>query len=153
MIKTSSECGLEETIPRVMLVDDEECIRETISELLASEGIPILTAVGSSECLQLLHGGFRGVILMDVMMPGMDGWTTIREIEKAGFLAGNIFSMLTAIDVPDEKMQGLQEVVIDYIIKPFEPAYFIAATKRCQLNHARVQSCYDRIVNRRPQST
>ncbi len=116
--------------PRVMLVDDEECIRETISELLASEGIDIVTAVGASECLRLLRGGFRGVILMDVMMPGMDGWATIREIEKAGLLHGNIISMLTAIGVPDDKMEGLQEVVIDYITKPFEPSGFLAAVRK-----------------------
>lgn len=116
--------------PRIMLVDDEECIRETISELLASEGIDVLTAVGSSECLHHLRDGFRGVILMDVMMPGMDGWSTIREIEKAGLLQGNIISMLTAMDVPDERMEGLQEVVIDYITKPFDPSCFIAAVRK-----------------------
>lgn len=116
--------------PRILLVDDEECIRETVSELLASEGIDILTAVGSNECLHLLRGGFRGVILMDVMMPGMDGWATIREIEKEGLLQGNLITMLTAMDVPDERMEGLQEVVIDYITKPFEPAGFIEAVRK-----------------------
>lgn len=116
--------------PRVMLVDDEECIRETISELLDSEGIDIVTANGAGECLNLLRNGFKGVILMDVMMPGQDGWATIREIEKAGLLQGNIISMLTALDVPDERMEGLQEVVIDYITKPFEPAGFIVSVKK-----------------------
>lgn len=116
--------------PRVMLVDDEACIRETVSELLDSEGIDVVTAVGAGECLQLLRGGFRGVLLMDVMMPGMDGWSTIREIEKAGLLKGNIISMLTAMDVPDGRMEGLQEVVIDYITKPFEPTGFVAAVRK-----------------------
>lgn len=115
---------------RVMLVDDEECIRETVSELLDSEGIAVVTAASGVECLQLLRGGFRGVILMDVMMPGLDGWSTIREIEKAGFLQGNIISMLTAMDVPDERMDGLQEVVIDYLTKPFDPSEFIAAVRK-----------------------
>lgn len=116
--------------PRVLLVDDEECIRETVSELLSSEGIDVITAVDAKGCLSLLLGGFRGVILMDVMMPGMDGWATIREIEKAGLLKGNIISMLTAMDVPDERMEGLQEVVIDYITKPFEADYFISVVKK-----------------------
>jgi CheY-like chemotaxis protein len=113
-----------------MLVDDEECIRETISELLDSEGIDIVTANGGGECINYLRNGFKGVILMDVMMPGQDGWATIREIEKAGLLRGNIISMLTALDVPDERMEGLQEVVIDYITKPFEPAGFIVSVKK-----------------------
>jgi len=116
--------------PRILLVDDEECIREIISELLALEGIHVVTAVGAGECLQLLRGGFRGVILMDVMMGGMDGWATIREMEKEGLLAGNVISMLTAMDVPDERMEGLQEVVVDYIIKPFDPDAFVVAVKK-----------------------
>lgn len=123
--------GIQVTVrPRVMLVDDEECIRETISELLDSEGIDIVTANGGGECINYLRNGFKGVILMDVMMPGQDGWATIREIEKAGLLRGNIISMLTALDVPDERMEGLQEVVIDYITKPFEPAGFIVSVKK-----------------------
>lgn len=116
--------------PRIMLVDDEECIRETICELLDSEGIHIVTAVDGVDCLRQLKSGFRGVILMDVMMPAMDGWATIREMEKNGLLRGNIISMLTAMDVPDERMEGLQEVVIDYITKPFDAAGFIAAVRK-----------------------
>jgi len=118
------------TQPQVMLVDDEECIRETVSELLGSEGIDVVTVADGQGCLQQLQDGFRGVILMDVMMPGMDGWATIREIEKAGLLQGNIISMLTAMDAPDERMEGLQEVVIDYITKPFELSPFIAAVRK-----------------------
>jgi CheY-like chemotaxis protein len=125
-----SELQKNATMPRIMLVDDEECIRETILELLTSEGIFALTATGAEECLQQLRNGFRGVILMDVMMPGLDGWATIREIKKEGLLDGNIISMLTAMDVPDEKMDGLQEVVVDYIIKPFETDTFLASIRR-----------------------
>lgn len=122
--------GITEIKPRVMLVDDEECIREAISALLYSEGIDVITAVGGIECLRLLRRGFRGVIMMDVMMPGMDGWATLREIEKEGLMEGNIISMLTAMDVPDERMEGLQEYVIDYITKPFQPDDFIATVRK-----------------------
>lgn len=116
---------------QVMVVDDEECIRETLYELLSSEGIDVVTVAGCDECLHALRdGGFRGVILMDVMMPVKDGWSTIREIEKAGLLKGNIISMLTAMDVPDDRMEGLQEIVIDYIIKPFDPAEFMSAIRK-----------------------
>ena len=127
---TASNEGQSGTKPRVMLVDDEECIRETVGDLLASVGIDVITADGANDCLLHLQGGFRGIILMDVMMPGMDGWAAIREIEKMGLLQGNIISMLTAVDVPDERMEGLQEFVIDYIIKPFEADSFVAAVRR-----------------------
>jgi DNA-binding response OmpR family regulator len=113
-----------------MVVDDEECIRETLHELLTSEGINVVVVSGARECLSVLRDGFRGVILMDVMMPFKDGWETIREIKEAGLMEGNIISMLTAMDVPDERMEGLQEVVIDYIVKPFEPSEFLAAIRK-----------------------
>src|SRR6185369_5539747 len=113
-----------------MVVDDEECIRQTMSALLSSEGIGCVTANGADECLRLLGDGFRGVILMDVMMPGKNGWDTIRAIEKAGLLEGNITSMLTAMDVPDEQMEGLQEIVIDYIIKPFDPVDLLSSVRK-----------------------
>ncbi len=121
--------GLGTHSQRVLVVDDEECIRETMYELLASEGIETLTALGSNDCLRILREGFRGVILMDVMMPGKNGWDTVREIEKEGLLDGNIIAMLTAMDVPDERMEGLQEIVIDYITKPFEPNELISAVR------------------------
>lgn len=115
---------------QVMVVDDEECIRETLHELLSSEGISVVTVTGADECLRTLREGFRGVILMDIMMPGRDGWETIREIEAAGLMEGNVISMLTAMDVPDERMEGLQEYVIDYIVKPFDPTEFLVIIRK-----------------------
>lgn len=116
--------------PMVMLVDDEECIRNLVSELLTANGIDVVTADGSDACLQHLRNGFRGVILMDLMMPGRNGWDTIREMKRAGLLQGNVISMLTAVDIPDEGMEGLQEIVIDYINKPFTPDVLLSAVKR-----------------------
>lgn len=117
-------------LPEVMVVDDEECIRETVCELLSLYEIDVVPADGCAECIRLLREGFRGVILMDVMMPGKNGWQTIREIKKEGLLAGNIIFMLTAMDAPDEQMDGLQEVVVDYITKPFDPEELIATIKK-----------------------
>lgn len=116
--------------PKVMVVDDDECIRQAMHALLTFEGFDVVTAVGGDDCLRLLGEGFRGVILMDIMMPGMNGWDTIREIEKAGLLHGNIISMLTAMGEPDEQMEGLQEVVIDYITKPFEAKELVDVVRR-----------------------
>jgi CheY-like chemotaxis protein len=118
------------TPPRVMVVDDTACIREAISDLLPAHGIQVVTADGGGECLRLLRAGFRGVILMDVMMPNMNGWATIRAIAKEELLAGNIIAMLTAQDVPDEQMEGLQEFVVDYITKPFDPPELIRTIRR-----------------------
>lgn len=106
---------------KLMLVDDEEMIRESVELLFQSEGIRILTAAGGNECLAHLEAGFRGVILMDVMMPGMNGWDTIRAIVESHLYEGNIVVMLTALGAPDNNMEGIQEYVTDYITKPFDP--------------------------------
>ena len=106
---------------KVMLVDDEEMIRESVEVFFLSEGIKILTAASGDECLDLLEEGFRGVILMDVMMPEMNGWDTIRKIVENDLYEGNIIVMLTALGAPDSKMEGLQEYVTDYLTKPFNP--------------------------------
>lgn len=116
--------------PRLMVVDDEECIRTTVRELFSLEDMDVITASGADECLARLQGGFRGVILMDIMMPGKDGWETIRDIKRAGLLEGNIFVMLTALEAPDERMDGLQELVIDYITKPFTPDEIFACVHK-----------------------
>lgn len=106
---------------QVMLVDDEEFIREAVEIYFQTKEVKILCVPGGEECLRHLEAGFRGVILMDVMMPRMDGWDTIREIVKRGLFGGNAIIMLTALDEPDERMEGLQEYVIDYMTKPFDP--------------------------------
>lgn len=113
----------------VMIVDDDEFIRLTIKELFKTAGINVVSAESAKKCLQELEKGFRGVILMDIMMPGKDGWDAIRMIRDKGLLKDNIVAMLTAKDMPDEKMLGLQEYVTDYITKPFEGEELIAAVK------------------------
>ena len=130
MSETALDKNQTTAMPRVMVVDDEYKIRDILFELLDNEGIDVVTASGGTECLRLLRDGFLGVILMDIMMPGMDGWDTIREIREAGLLEGNIIAMLTALYEPDEKMDGLQEVVIDYIVKPFEPDQLIDTVRK-----------------------
>ena len=104
---------------KVMVVDDDALIRLTVREVLKDAGIGVVEADGAGQCLEHLKQGFRGVVLMDVMMPDRDGWDTIREIIKGGLYKGIIIVMLTAKDIPDSKMEGLQEYVTDYKTKPF----------------------------------
>ncbi|KKL74787.1 hypothetical protein LCGC14_2061410 [marine sediment metagenome] len=104
---------------KVMIVDDDALIRLTVREVLKDAGIGVVEADGAGQCLEHLKQGFRGVVLMDIMMPGRDGWDTIREIIKGDLYKGIIIVMLTAKDIPDSKMEGLQEYVTDYKTKPF----------------------------------
>lgn len=118
------------TIPKVMVVDDDVSIRNMVSVVLSRYGMGVVMAGGAQECLSKLREGFRGVILMDVMMPDKNGWDAIREIKTEGLLEGNIVVMLTSMDIPTEEMDGLQEIVMDYITKPFKPADFVATVTK-----------------------
>lgn len=106
---------------KVMIVDDNEFVRAAVEFICTSEKLDLVCAASGAECLDHLESGFRGVILMDVMMPELDGWETIREIVDRGLYAGNLIVMLTGMGEPDSRLEGLQEYVTDYLTKPFGP--------------------------------
>jgi CheY-like chemotaxis protein len=115
---------------RVLVVDDEVHVHFAVREIFTAKGIEVLAADSGQACLEELARGFRGVILMDIMMPHMDGWDTIREIIDQGYHQDNIILMLTALSVPDSKMDGLQEHVLGYITKPFEREDLVSTVSR-----------------------
>jgi DNA-binding response OmpR family regulator len=112
-----------------MAVDDDVFILEVMKELFEQEGIEVVTAESGDACIAELETGFRGVILMDIMMPKKDGWETIEEMIARDLMDGNIVAMLTAKDIPDTELDCLKEHVIDYITKPFEADEIVAAVK------------------------
>lgn len=119
----------EESNRRIMVVDDDVFILEVMEELLEPEGIEVVAAESGDACIAQLADGFRGVILMDIMMPRKDGWETIQEMIDRDLMEGNVIAMLTAKDVPDAELECLKEHVIDYITKPFEPDEIVALVK------------------------
>ncbi|AJY69023.1 response regulator [Geobacter sulfurreducens] len=118
---------------QVMLVDDEAMVRAAVEDMFRVKGGAITTAAGGEDCLAQLEAGFRGVILMDVMMPRMNGWATIREIVRRGLYEGNIIIMLTGIGEPDSQMEGLQEYVSDFLAKPIDPRQLYEAVQHYRL--------------------
>jgi DNA-binding response OmpR family regulator len=115
---------------KLMVVDDDPYILIALRELFEPEGYRVFTITKGEDCIKELKKDFKnGVILMDIMMPGMDGWDTIEEILKQGCLDGNIISILTAKDIPDKKMDDLRSYITDYITKPFDPDKLITTIK------------------------
>jgi DNA-binding response OmpR family regulator len=119
--KATASSGQSDTRDRVMIVDDDPHILVAVKTVLNEAGFLVDMAESGQECINLLKTGFTGVILLDIMMPGMDGWDTIRAINSNGLGENILIAMLTAKNSPDSKMIGLQEYVFDYITKPFEP--------------------------------
>lgn len=114
----------------VMIVDDETAIQYAVEIILTAEGYNVVKASSGSECIAKLREGFAGLILMDIMMPGMDGWDTIKKILDNGLMGKNLVYMLTAVDEPGPKSYSVQEYIVDYITKPFEAEALLAAVKQ-----------------------
>lgn len=103
---------------KLMIVDDDYRIRHTASLLLKKAGYEVIEAESGTACLERLQTAFRGVILLDVSMPGMDGWSTLRRMRDESLLPGNLVCMVTGT-VPGEASSGLEDCVFDYLLKPF----------------------------------
>ena len=113
-----------------MVVDDDPDILIAIRKIFEIEGFEVFTVDSGMDCIKELERGFKGIILMDIMMPFMDGWDTIEEILKRGLNKNVVISIITANGSPDnEKMKGLQSLIFDYIIKPFDIDQLISNVK------------------------
>jgi DNA-binding response OmpR family regulator len=106
---------------KIMIVDDDPDILISIRKIFEREGYEVFTVDSGMDCIKELERGFKGVVLMDIMMPFMDGWDTIEEIAKRGLSKNVVISILTAKGTPDhEKLKGLESNIYDYITKPFD---------------------------------
>jgi CheY-like chemotaxis protein len=115
----------------ILIVDDEESVRKLVKRVLTRAGYAVRTAESGPACLQALEAGFRGVIMMDIVMPEMTGWDTIREMVDRGLVDGNVISMLTAYGPPTEGTDGLTAYVLDYLTKPFDAADLLRVVEMC----------------------
>jgi DNA-binding response OmpR family regulator len=106
---------------RILVVDDEQALRHVIQLILKMAGYETLTARGGAECLEVLDQQHVDLVLLDLMMPEVDGWEVLRQLKSQG-KAGTIpVMLLTAKDQPIDKMLGLKVFgVTDYVTKPFE---------------------------------
>jgi len=113
-----------------MIVDDDPDILISIRKIFEREGYEVLTVDSGIDCIKELEHGFEGVILMDIMMPFMDGWDTIEEIKNKGYDKNVVISILTAKGTADHnKMKGLQSYIHDYITKPFDVVQLVSNVK------------------------
>jgi len=116
---------------KVMIVDDELEVRETVSRHLSQRGLEAVAASGCEECLKHLKAGFTGVIFIDLIMPKKDGWDTIGEIVKHGYDKKVVIVLLTAsLDPTPAKSKDLIKYVADYVHKPTELNEIFEAAKK-----------------------
>jgi len=116
---------------KIMVVDDDPDILISIRRIFEKEGYEVFTVDSGMDCIKEIERGFKGVILMDIMMPFMDGWDTINEIMRKGYQKNVIISILTARGTRDhEKIRGLEAHIYDYITKPFDVQQLISEVRQ-----------------------
>jgi DNA-binding response OmpR family regulator len=109
-------------LPRVLVVDDNEDNAHIIRDFLESKGYPISVAYNGNEAMTLFASESPSLVLLDVMMPGRDGWQVCREI-KASPNGKNVrVVMVTALQDWMDKRQALETGADDFVEKPFELA-------------------------------
>lgn len=111
---------------KVLVVDDEELIRDVIKEYLKLEHIDYLEADNGLEAIKLAKENEIDLIIMDIMMPKMDGYQAVKEIKKFKSVP---FIMLSARSDEFDKLTCFDIGVDDYVTKPFSPRELIARIK------------------------
>ncbi len=110
----------------ILIVEDELMIREVIKEYLANEGYSFDEATDGVEGLNLLQKNSYDLMILDIMMPKMDGFTMLKQLPKK-FLIPTI--ILSARDDEYDKLQGFDLGIDDYLTKPFSPKELVARIK------------------------
>jgi len=110
----------------ILIVDDEELIRDLIKEYISLEKFNVVEAVDGSEALKLFQQNNYALIILDVMMPKIDGWSVCKEIRKTSQVP---IIMLTARGEEYDKLLAFELGVDDYLVKPFSPKELLARMK------------------------
>ena len=111
---------------KILLVDDDPNIRQLVNLYLEKEGFEVSVADRGDTALQQFRAAPPNLMLLDVMLPGMDGWQVLREARKS---SNAPIIMLTAKDETFDKVLGLELGADDYIAKPFDMKELVARIK------------------------
>ncbi|HKN95219.1 MAG TPA: response regulator transcription factor [Thermoleophilaceae bacterium] len=109
---------------RVLVADDERAVRESLRRALVLEGYEVELASGGREALDTVGSGRADVVVLDVLMPDMDGLEVCRRLRQGGERVPVL--MLTARDAVSDRVEGLDAGADDYLVKPFDLDELIA---------------------------
>ena len=119
------------SLPTVLVIDDNHDNADIIRQYLEAHGYPVSVAHNGEEGLSVFETLRPSIVLLDVMMPGRDGWEVCRLIKQhPAHGRGVRVIMVTALDEWDDKRQALQTGADDYVSKPFDLAKLAATVER-----------------------
>jgi two-component system response regulator MprA len=129
---------------RILIIEDDEAILKVLRRVLTYEGYQVDTALDGQSGLNMVRDVLPDLIVLDWMLPGMDGLEVCRRLRAAGSLP---ILMLTAKDTIQDRVQGLDAGADDYLVKPFELdellARIRALLRRTQTDRAQVLTFAD----------
>lgn len=111
---------------RILLVDDDPHIRQLCQQFLVLEGFEVVEASDGAQAISLVEQTRVELVVLDIMMPRVDGWAVCREIKRYHDLP---VLMLTAKGETSQKLKGFELGADDYLVKPFEPLELVARVK------------------------
>jgi len=111
---------------KILVIDDDVNINELIRLYLEKDGYEVMPVYNGSKAIDAFTGFTPSLVILDIMLPGADGWQVCREIRKISNIP---IIMLTAKGETFDKVLGLELGADDYIVKPFEPKELVARVK------------------------
>lgn len=111
---------------KVLVVDDDVNICELIRLYMEKDGYQVLTVYNGKKGMDVFSDFTPNIVILDIMLPGADGWQVCREIRKISNIP---IIMLTAKGETFDKVLGLELGADDYIVKPFDPKELVARVK------------------------
>lgn len=120
-------------VPKILVVDDEPHIRMLLAQTLEDledEGVDLLAAGNGEEALAVIREERPGLVLLDVMMPRMNGFEVCRTVKNEPGLAGVYIAMLTAKGQEFDRQKGLEAGADVYVTKPFNPDEIVSLARR-----------------------
>lgn len=113
-------------MPKILIVDDEKMIRNVVKEYAEFEGYETAEAENGMEAVEMCRNEDFDIIVMDIMMPRLDGYSAVKEIHKTKQIP---VIMLSARGEEYDKLFGFEIGVDDYVVKPFSPKELLARIK------------------------
>jgi len=105
---------------QLLVVDDEEDILTSLNAFYKQNDVDIKTVTNGKDCIKFIEQGFKGIVLIDIMMPKMDGWQTVKELVARGLNNQVKIKIITGKGTKDHsKIAELAPYIDDYIGKPF----------------------------------
>lgn len=124
--------------PKILVVDDQPINVQLLKRKLEREGMAVTAAYSGQEALNLVAADKPDLILLDVMMPGMDGYTVIKQLRDHPLTRPIPVIFVTALDSEEDEESGLALGAVDYITKPLKPAIVLARVRtQIELKQAR----------------